>query len=121
MTTEIGAQLRKGVVEFCILGLLETESTYGWKLSEELIKRDLIASIGTLYPVLARLRERGLLLLDETSAGEQGEDSGRPRKYYSLTVAGQKRLQEFRDQWHPFTASVSDAIGAKDIEPGATK
>jgi len=121
MTTEIGAQLRKGVVEFCILGLLEKESTYGWKLSEELITRDLIASIGTLYPVLGRLRERGFLVLNETSGGEPGEESGRPRKYYSLTAAGQQRLQEFRDQWHPFTATVSDAIGTKTIEPGATE
>jgi len=115
MTTEIGAQLRKGVVEFCILGLLEKESTYGWKLSEELIKRDLIASIGTLYPVLGRLRERGFLVLDE-----QGEESGRPRKYYSLTPAGEQRLQEFRDQWHPFTATVSDAIGTDTTRTGTT-
>ena len=49
MTVDVGAQLRKGVVEYCILGLLATEPTYGWKLSEALVSRGLIASIGTLY------------------------------------------------------------------------
>ena len=111
MAADIGAQLRKGVVEFCILGLLHREPTYGWKLSEELVERGMIASIGTLYPVLGRLRAQGLVVLND-----QVSDSGRPRKYYSLTAAGVTRLREFQDQWQPFTSTVSDLVGREKIE-----
>jgi len=106
MATDIGAQLRKGVVEYCILGLLRGEPAYGWKLSEELVGRGLIASIGTLYPVLGRLRAQGLVVLSEQPA-----ESDRPRKYYSLTPAGTRQLEEFRDQWQPFASTVSDLVG----------
>jgi PadR family transcriptional regulator PadR len=106
MATDIGAQLRKGVVEFCILGLLQREATYGWKLSEELIARGLIASIGTLYPILGRLRAQGLVVLSDQAA-----ESDRPRKYYGLTPAGERQLEEFRTQWAPFALTVSDLVG----------
>jgi PadR family transcriptional regulator PadR len=106
MATDIGAQLRKGVVEYCILGLLQREPAYGWKLSEELIGRGLIASIGTLYPVLGRLRAQGLVVLSEQVA-----ESDRPRKYYALTPAGTRQLEEFRGQWQPFASTVSDLVG----------
>jgi PadR family transcriptional regulator PadR len=106
MATDIGSQLRKGVVEFCILGLLHREATYGWKLSEVLIERGLIASIGTLYPILGRLRSQGLVVLSE-----QVTESDRPRKYYRLTPAGELQLEEFTAQWEPFAATVSDLVG----------
>ena len=106
MASDIGAQLRKGVVEFCILGILQREPAYGWKLAEQLIDRGMIASIGTLYPVLGRLREKGLVAISEQAA-----ESDRPRKYYSLTPAGVRQLAEFSAQWQPFTSTVSDLVG----------
>jgi PadR family transcriptional regulator PadR len=51
MVADVGAQLRKGVVEYCVLGLLSRETMYGWQLSERLVSAGLIASIGTLYAV----------------------------------------------------------------------
>lgn len=109
MTADVGAQLRKGVVESCVLGLLSREPMYGWQLSEPLIATGMIASIGTLYPVLSRLRAQGLV-----SSYDQASDSGPVRKYYRLTVAGSQQLSNFRKQWGPFTRTVEELVGKDD-------
>jgi PadR family transcriptional regulator PadR len=106
MTADVGAQLRKGVVEYCVLGLLAREPMYGWQLSETLTHRGLIASIGTLYPMLSRLRTQGLV-----STFDEASDAGPVRKYYRLTPAGVDELGAFRQQWAPFARTVEDAIG----------
>jgi PadR family transcriptional regulator PadR len=102
---DVSAQLRKGVVEYCILGLLSREPMYGWQLSETLVRSGLIASIGTLYPVLARLRERGLVTTFEDATG-----SGPVRKYYRLTTSGTELLADFREQWPAFSLTVGSMI-----------
>ena len=80
---------------------------YGWQLSEHLVQAGLIASIGTLYPILGRLRAHGLATaFDEPSA------TGPVRKYYRLTTLGHAQLSAFRLQWVPFTQSVQQLIGA---------
>ncbi|WP_291054301.1 PadR family transcriptional regulator [Herbiconiux sp.] len=104
MISDVGAQLRKGVVEYCVLGLLQQAPAYGWKISERLVDLGLIGSIGTLYPLLARLRAQGLIV-----AHADESDSARPRKYYTLTDDGRMQLRQFRAQWQPFAAAV-DAI-----------
>ncbi|WP_346232015.1 PadR family transcriptional regulator [Parafrigoribacterium mesophilum] len=109
MTGDVGAQLRKGVVEYCVLGLLSHEPMYGWALSDALQTRGMIASIGTLYPVLSRLRARGLV-----SSYDQASDAGPSRKYYRVTDAGNDHLNSFRQQWGPFTSTVSDMITEDD-------
>lgn len=109
MTVDVGAQIRKGVVEYCALGLLSREPMYGWRLSEELVSLGMIASIGTLYPVLGRLKDRGLIT---SYPGESG--SGPVRKYYKLTPSGQAELGEFRRQWEPFTRSVQAIVAGDD-------
>ena len=106
MTADVGAQLRKGVVEYCVLGLLSREPMYGWALSDALQSRGMIASIGTLYPVLSRLRAQGLV-----SSYDQASDAGPARKYYRLTDAGIRQLDGFRAQWGPFTTAVSKLVG----------
>ena len=106
MTADVGAQLRKGVVEYCILGLLDREPMYGWQLSEQLVRAGLVASIGTLYPILSRLRAKGL-----ATAFDQPSAMGPVRKYYRLTAPGREQLDAFRLQWGPFTASVHELIG----------
>lgn len=109
MTVDVGAQLRKGVVESCVLGLLSREPMYGWQLSEHLTRAGLIASIGTLYPVLGRLRDRGLVV-----AFEQATGTGPVRKYYRLTVDGEAELARFQDAWTPFTHAVDAMLAASD-------
>ena len=111
MANDVGTQLRKGVVEYCVLGLLQREPTYGWKISEQLVSLGLIGSIGTLYPLLGRLRDQGFII-----AQADESDSARPRKYYSLTPAGREQLGQFRAQWQPFTDAVSSII-ALDESP----
>ena len=111
MTSDVGAQLRKGVVEYCVLGLLQHAPAYGWKISERLVDLGLIGSIGTLYPLLARLRAQGMIV-----AHADESDSARPRKYYTLTEEGAAHLLQFREQWRPFARAV-DAVTAPDGPP----
>lgn len=106
MTVDVGAQMRKGVVEYCVLGLLAREPMYGWQLSDALIRAGLIASIGTLYPLLGRLRDNGWV-----STFDQPSESGPVRKYYRLTDAGSVQLERFRVQWAPFARVVTGIVG----------
>jgi PadR family transcriptional regulator, regulatory protein PadR len=109
MTADVGAQMRKGVVEYCVLGLLAREPMYGWQLAEALTGAGLIASIGTLYPLLGRLRDNGWV-----STFDRPSDSGPVRKYYRLTDAGTTQLGQFRDQWMPFARVVTGLIGEEE-------
>lgn len=97
--------MRRGVVEYCVLGLLGRAPMYGWELSEALTSTGLIASIGTLYPLLGRLRDNGWV-----TTFDQPSESGPVRKYYRLTVSGREQLAQFRDQWEPFARTVSTLI-----------
>jgi PadR family transcriptional regulator, regulatory protein PadR len=106
MTADLGAQMRKGVVEYCVLGLLSREPMYGWQLAEALTGAGLIASIGTLYPLLGRLRDNGWV-----STFDLPSESGPVRKYYRLTDAGGQQLERFRTQWAPFARVVTDIVG----------
>ncbi len=103
---DVGAQLRKGVVEYCVLGLLAREPMYGWQLSDALSGAGLIASIGTLYPLLARLRDNGWV-----SSYTRPSESGPTRKYYRLTDDGIAQLARFRAQWTPFARVVTGIVG----------
>ena len=112
MIPDVSAQLRKGVAEYCILGSLSREPMYGWQLAAALAKPGVIASIGTLYPILTRLRERGLIV-----AFEQESGAGPVRKYYRLTPTGDRELESFRQQWAPFVRAVTDIVeGVGDAE-----
>ena len=105
MTLDAGANLRKGVAEFAVLALLRGEPMYGWQLSQQLIERGgFIASIGTLYPLLARLRAKGWVL-----TFDQASDAGPARRYYRLTDGGRAALADFHAQWTGFSDSV-DAL-----------
>ncbi len=95
------AQLRRGVLEHCVLALLEGEERYGYDLVTELSEAGLLASEGTMYPLLSRLRKVELV---ETSWRES--TSGPPRRYYSLTPRGQDAVVAFRVAWSDFKGSV---------------
>ena len=109
MTVDVGTQLRKGVVESCVLALLEREPMYGWQLAETLTSNGMIASIGTLYPMLSRLRAAGLVTTyNEASA------AGPVRKYYELSAAGREQLEAFRAQWSTFVVTVDELVKRDD-------
>ena len=97
--------MRRGVIEFCVLALLDRREHYGFELVQQLSRADgLLISEGTMYPLLSRLRRDGLVQTEwrESSAGP-------PRKYYRLTPNGSDALQRYRQQWELFRDAV-DAI-----------
>lgn len=100
------AQVRRGVAEHCVLALLTKEEKYGFELARELGARGrIIASEGTLYPLLARLRRNGLV---ETSWRES--NAGPPRRYYHLTRDGELALASFKEQWRIFRDAVDEIL-----------
>lgn len=102
----LATQLRKGVIEYCVLAVLEEGALYGGEVIQELRgKGQLLISEGTIYPLLSRLRSDGLVDTEwrETSAGA-------PRRYYRLTRSGQKAVADFRDEWFRFRDSVDDIL-----------
>jgi len=102
------AQLRKGCLEMAVLAALAPARSYGLEIIRTLEKHsDLALSEGTVYPILNRLRDDGLV----TSSWVESE-SGHPRKYYSLTRKGYDRATRMSEVWTQFTAGV-DAL----IEP----
>jgi PadR family transcriptional regulator PadR len=99
------SQLRRGVLEFCVLALLRDGERYSYELVKALGDADgLVTTEGTLYPLLGRLRREGLV---DTTWRES--PSGPPRRYYRLTSDGQVALGGFRIEWTRFRDSV-DAL-----------
>jgi PadR family transcriptional regulator PadR len=100
------SQLRRGVLEFCVLALLGDTERYGFEIVRALAEADgLVTSEGTLYPLLARLRRDGVV---ETTWRES--PSGPPRRYYRLTPAGRAALTAFLAEWTRFRTSVDTLL-----------
>jgi len=100
------AQLRRGVLEFCVLALLRDGERYAFDLVRALGDADgLVTSEGTLYPLLGRLRREGMV---ESTWRESA--SGPPRRYYRITEDGEAALQAFAGQWARFSDSVDTLL-----------
>lgn len=102
------AQMRKGMLEFCVLLLLDRGDAYASQMIEGLKEARLIVVEGTLYPLLTRLKNDGLL-----SYRWEESTSGPPRKYYSLTPLGRQALQALNAAWREIAESVNHLIQAK--------
>ncbi len=96
------AQMRKGVLEYCILLVLNGEPLYANNIIKGLKEAKMIVVEGTLYPLLTRLKNDGLLAYrwEESTQGP-------PRKYYELTGKGRKFLMELEISWNDLTDAVS--------------
>lgn len=106
------SQLRRGVLEFCVLSLLADERLYGFDLVRRLGAVDgMVISEGTVYPLLARLRTEGWV---STSWVESA--SGPPRRYYATTPAGRRALGVFAVEWRRFRDAV-DQLMNTDPDP----
>ncbi|MDR1262003.1 MAG: PadR family transcriptional regulator [Oscillospiraceae bacterium] len=103
----MNVQLKKGVLELCVLALLNHKDCYGFELVS-LVSSSVGMSEGTIYPLLKRLREEDLLT---TYLRESTE--GPPRKYYSITVTGRVRGAEMLQAWKEFCAGVDMLLGAR--------
>lgn len=95
------AQMRKGVLEFCILSILHGERMYASDILSKLKEAKLLVVEGTLYPLLTRLKNAGLLEYEWEES-----TSGPPRKYYLLTGTGQEFLEELRGTWNELQNAV---------------
>src|ERR1700722_16040326 len=101
-TEKLMSQMRRGAIEYCVLALLRKEERYGFDLVRSLSETEgLVTSEGTIYPLLARLRSEGLV---DTTWHESAQ--GPPRRYYQLTLDGQRALEMFIEQWGRFRDSV---------------
>lgn len=103
------AQLRKGAAELVILALLERRERFGAELLEAATAAGPVISGGTLYPLLKRLETDGKL---ESRWVLNDEDA--PRKYYRLTVEGQRLLREMRRSWSEFSATITSIVEEKE-------
>jgi PadR family transcriptional regulator PadR len=95
------AQMRKGVLELCILSILYKQEAYPSDIITELKESKIIVVEGTLYPLLTRLKNGGIL----TYRWEESS-SGPPRKYYKLTEEGFKFFEELKHEWELLVDSV---------------
>ena len=86
------AQLRRGVLDVCVLVAIRNEDSYGYKIIKDL-KPILELSESTLYTILKRLEEGKMLVVRSV------EFEGRLRKYYHITDAGLKRIDDFKNEW----------------------
>lgn len=95
------AQMRRGVLEYCILSVLAQGELYPSDIISQLKDARLIVVEGTLYPLLSRLKDSGLL----TYRWEESR-SGPPRKYYKLTTVGERFLAELDQTWDELAQAV---------------
>lgn len=95
------AQMRKGVLEFCILSVLKEKDAYTSEILDTLKTAKLLVVEGTVYPLLTRLKNDGLL-----NYRWEESVSGPPRKYYGLTYEGREFLTELNSTW----IELSDAV-----------
>lgn len=96
------AQMRKGVLEYCILSVLKDEDAYVAEILETLKEAKLLVVEGTIYPLLTRLKNAGLL-----SYRWEESTSGPPRKYYGLTPIGKEFLDELTGTWNDLKNAVT--------------
>ncbi len=96
------AQMRKGVLEYCILSLLSKNDAYASDIIKKLKEAKMIVVEGTLYPLLTRLKNAGLL-----SYRWEESTQGPPRKYYGITDTGRDFLGELDGSWKELVDAVS--------------
>ena len=103
-TDNVRSQMRKGVLEYCILCILSKKDAYASNIIDELKAANMIVVEGTLYPLLIRQKNQGLL----TCRWEESPQ-GPPRKYYGITEKGRAQLAEMDAAWQEMVESI-DAL-----------
>ncbi|MFD1550567.1 PadR family transcriptional regulator [Putridiphycobacter roseus] len=96
------AQMRKGILEYCILMLLSKKEAYPSEIIAELKSAKLIVVEGTIYPLLTRLKNAELLRYNWVES-----NAGPPRKYYSITVTGELFLKDLKTTWEELAFAVN--------------
>jgi len=97
-------QFKKGVLELCVLAILEEKQCYGYELVND-ISKNIAISEGTIYPLLRRLKKEGLV-----TTYLQESQEGPPRKYYKLTDEGKQMKIDLEKEWLSFIEKVNRTI-----------
>ena len=97
-------QLKKGVLDLCVLSILKKKDHYGYELVQK-ISKDISITEGTLYPILRRLKNDGYL---QTYLRESNE--GPSRKYYSLTKNGEMKTIQLKKEWIDFEKKIDKIL-----------
>ncbi len=97
----IKAQMRKGILEYCILSILSRNDAYASAIIAELKESEMIVVEGTLYPILTRQKNQGLL-----SYRWEESPQGPPRKYYSITEQGKAFLEQLDIAWNELVGQI---------------
>jgi PadR family transcriptional regulator PadR len=97
--------MRKGILEFCLLLVVSQGKTYANDILRELRTADLVVLEGTVYPILNRLKNAGLLAYDWVES-----PSGPPRKYYVLTDEGKAFLRQLVETWRVLDGSITSLL-----------
>jgi len=100
----MNVQFKKGILEICVLVLLDKKDCYGYELVQR-ISDKITISEGSIYPLLRRLTKEGYF-----TTYFKESSSGPARKYYSLTKQGQMYLEEQMQEWRAFTKAVDELI-----------
>ncbi|MDX2004134.1 MAG: PadR family transcriptional regulator [Meiothermus sp.] len=103
MDTEKFSSLRKGLLEFLILGIIASGKVYAADILQRLRATDFATQEGTLYPLLSKMRREELLDYEWRES-----DAGPPRKYYKLTPTGRRQLADFRAYWRTLTHLIEE-------------
>ncbi len=108
MGSENQSQLRKGILEFCILLIIDRHPhMYAPALLKKLKDIDLVVVEGTIYPLLSRLKREGYL-----DYSWEESKSGPPRKLYKLTASGKAELKQHIENWQSLSSSISSLLGS---------
>ena len=105
MVENIKSQMRKGILEYCILTIISRREAYASDILEVLKAADLIVVEGTLYPLLTRMKNNGLL-----AYRWQESTDGPPRKYYQLTDEGSILLEDLKREWDAICLSINTIV-----------
>lgn len=101
-------QMRKGILEFCILGIISRGEVYASDILDALKSANMLVVEGTVYPLLTRLKNAGLLTYEWKESS-----SGPPRKYFTLTPEGQQALQELKETWNELATAANIATNTQ--------
>ncbi len=103
-TENTKVQMRKGILEFCILGIISRGEVYASDILDALKSANMLVVEGTVYPLLTRLKNAGLLTYEWKES-----NSGPPRKYFTLTLEGQSALEDLKQTWNELSNAVDKA------------
>ena len=99
-------QLRKGLIELCVMAALQDGEAYGYEILQTLAgSQTLEVSESTVYPILARLAEEGAVTVRVAAS-----PAGPPRRYYRLTASGKARLREMGQHWNQIRRAVDGLL-----------